>query len=301
MSIVKFYNVDKGDMAYINHNSDNFSIIDCNLNEDEKKPRILDEIKSIKNKKGILNFISTHPDEDHFHGIELIDEKIGIDKFYCVKNKVKKNEITTSFKKYSELRDGNRAKFIDKGLEGYLGLNCAEPRGYSGLKILWPDTKNEIFKEELKNVNNSSISPNNISPIIKYSVKNSARFMWMGDLETDYIKKIEEFVDWPQIDILLAPHHGRKSGHIPNSILRKLNPKLIILGHAESKDMDYYSGWNTILKNKSGDIVFSCTGDYVAVYVEKKSYVTKNPNLLKKILNRSINNYNYIGSINVKR
>ena len=31
MSIIKSFSVGEGDMFYIDHNSDNFSIIDCNL------------------------------------------------------------------------------------------------------------------------------------------------------------------------------------------------------------------------------------------------------------------------------
>ncbi|CAM4346215.1 hypothetical protein COEX109129_19890 [Corallococcus exiguus] len=33
MSIIKSFSVGNGDMFYIKHNSDNFTIIDCNLTE----------------------------------------------------------------------------------------------------------------------------------------------------------------------------------------------------------------------------------------------------------------------------
>ena len=46
---------------------------------------------------------------------------------------------------------------------------------------IWPETDNESFKEQLSNVKGGK-SPNNISPIIKYSC--GAKFLWMGDLKT---------------------------------------------------------------------------------------------------------------------
>ena len=45
MSIIKSFSVNNGDMFYIKHESDNFTIIDCNLIE-EKKDDILDEISA---------------------------------------------------------------------------------------------------------------------------------------------------------------------------------------------------------------------------------------------------------------
>ena len=43
MSIVKSLSVGNGDMFYIQHNSDNFTVIDCFLS-DENKKTIMDEI-----------------------------------------------------------------------------------------------------------------------------------------------------------------------------------------------------------------------------------------------------------------
>lgn len=56
---------------------------------------ILNEIQDIRSKKSIFRFISTHPDEDHFHGLEDISN---IENFYCVKNSVTKQDITPPLK-----------------------------------------------------------------------------------------------------------------------------------------------------------------------------------------------------------
>ena len=50
MSEIKSLSVDNGDMFYINHNTDNFSMIDCNIT-DERKSEILDEVKNLAGKR----------------------------------------------------------------------------------------------------------------------------------------------------------------------------------------------------------------------------------------------------------
>ena len=300
MSIVKFFNVSNGDMSYIKHNSDSFSIIDCNLPKDKQyRTKILNEIKDIRNKKGIFRFISTHPDEDHFHGLESINKICPIENFYCVKNNVTKPDITPSFKEYCNLR--GKAFYIYKGCSRKWLNQGDEEIGSASINILWPDTSNEDFKLSLKQSDNS---PNNISPIILYSIQDNAKFLWMGDLETDFMNKIKSAVDWPKIDVLLAPHHGRKSGHIPSEILEKLNPKLIILGHAESKDMYYYTGWNTILKKHSGDITIECSNHFMNIWVEEPKYVEESKYKITELINNPqkldlSKSLHYIGSISV--
>ncbi len=96
MSVIKSYSVGNGDMFYIDHNSDNFTIIDCCVG-DERGDEILDEISLLSRQKGITRFISTHPDDDHMRGLELLDDKIGILNFYCVKNAAIKADDTDCF------------------------------------------------------------------------------------------------------------------------------------------------------------------------------------------------------------
>ena len=81
MSIVKSFSVGNGDMFYIKHGSDNFTIIDCCLS-DENKETIVDELKRESKDKNVVRVISTHPDEDHILGLEYLDDGIGIRNFY---------------------------------------------------------------------------------------------------------------------------------------------------------------------------------------------------------------------------
>lgn len=90
MSVIKSFSVGDGDMFHINHNSDNFTTIDCCYSDDDNKETNFEEMKQLANKKGITRFISTHPDEDHIKGIEAFSEKVGIVNFYCVDNQADK-------------------------------------------------------------------------------------------------------------------------------------------------------------------------------------------------------------------
>lgn len=113
MSIIKSFSVGNGDMFYINHNSDNFTIIDCCYNTKKNKEKNFNEIKEKSFNKGITRFISTHPDEDHIRGLKYLTEIMEIVNFYVVENKaIKCDEETENFKKYCKLRDNKKKFFI---------------------------------------------------------------------------------------------------------------------------------------------------------------------------------------------
>src|SRR5689334_18237305 len=105
MAVVKSFAVGNGDMFYIEHNSDNFTMIDCDLSE-ENADRIIAELRDVSARKGIARFICTHPDDDHFGGIERLDDALGIVNLYVVRNQAIKDTDTPSFQRYCHLRDG---------------------------------------------------------------------------------------------------------------------------------------------------------------------------------------------------
>lgn len=111
MSIIKSFAVGAGDMFYIRHGSDNFTIIDCDLNVDNASD-IIAELQQQSSDKNIVRFICTHPDEDHFGGLHLLDDAMPILNFYVVKNQAIKDEDTDSFVRYCKLRDSEKAFYI---------------------------------------------------------------------------------------------------------------------------------------------------------------------------------------------
>ena len=144
-------------------------------------------------------------------------------------------------------------------------------RKTSGLHCLWPETSNEDYKAALKLAKDGG-SPNNISPIITYSVAEVAKFMWMGDIEGDFLEKVKDCINFQEITVFFAPHHGRDSGKIPNDILKKLNPKIIVIGEAPSQNLNYYNNYNAIKQNSAGYIVFEQSGSKLNIYVGNKNY-----------------------------
>lgn len=268
MSIVKSFSVGDGDMFYIKHGSDNFSVIDCFMNE-ENQEDIVNEIINESNGKGIKRFISTHPDEDHIQGIKYLNENWPIYNFYCVKNEAKKDDVTESFEEYCNLSDGDKAFYVKKGCSRKWMNISDDERGSAGISFLWPNTDNEEFKKVLESVKEGG-SPNNLSPIFRYSC--GAKFMWMGDIESDFLTNVSDEIVFPEVDVLFAPHHGRGSGKVPKEILEILKPQIIVIGEAPSEYLDYYNGYNTITQNSAGDIIFDVDDKNVDVYVGKSNY-----------------------------
>lgn len=273
MSIVKSFSFPcgnlRGDTFYISHSSNNFTLIDCYLKDGDdascRKEEIIHEIID-KSDERTCRFISTHPDNDHILGIEELDKRWPITNFYAVKNNIPSDKNDPSLSKYKELME-NKNFAIRKGIKRiWLNQNTDE-NGSSGLDFLWPVETNEKFKGELQKVAKGE-SPNNICCVLTYSIKHGAKYMWMGDLETDMQ---QEFFDTckdeiPQVDILFQPHHGRKSGAVPADLLKALAPKLIVIGNAPSGYIDYGDSQMTITQNSAGDIVFKNEGNEVHIF-----------------------------------
>jgi len=277
MSTIKSFSVGYGDMFFINHGSDNFTIIDCCYEDETQRDKMFRQIKELSRKKGITRFISTHPDEDHIKGLDTLDDLIGILNFYVVKNEAIREDETCSFRRYCELRDDSKKAFyVQKGCKRrWMNQESEDNDGMirksSGIDFLWPDLSNKYFKEVLDTVKTGN-GMNNISPIFTYSLSKGIKALWMGDIENDFLGKIKSEIRWPRVDVLFAPHHGRKSGHVCSDVLDLLSPKVIVLGEAPSKDLDYYCGYSTIKQNSAGDISFCCSEGIVDVYVENYNY-----------------------------
>ncbi|QDQ84779.1 ComEC/Rec2 family competence protein [Paraburkholderia megapolitana] len=295
MSIVKSFAVANGDMFYIKHNSGNFTIIDCNLSASDASARI-GELKRESLNKGVTRFISTHPDQDHFGGIELLDDEMPIANFYVVKNRAIKEVETESFKRYRSLRDDTaKAFYMHKGCSRkWMNLSDAE-RGASGINVLWPDTGNSDFKGALAACN-AGESFNNISAVIRYAVADGASVMWLGDLEHDFMEAIADHIHLEKTTVVFGSHHGRESGKIPDSWLEKLDPQIIIIGEAPSRHLHYYTGYETITQNRAGDITMECVGNKIHFYVSSSNYTADH--LIDEQRGNAFDNY--IGSITVE-
>ena len=296
MSIVKSLSVGEGDMFYIRHNSDNFTIIDCCVEEEWHK-QVVEELENAASGKIIKRFISTHPDDDHIRGLKKLCKDFEIPNFYCVANKALNPDGEEDFDMYCKLRDGSSCFYLEQGCSRkWMNLNSNpgddEQRQSAGINILWPVVKNEKYQEVLKAVKDWQ-DPNNMSPIIRYEAEGKKSFIWFGDMENSFQEKIKNEIKLPRTDVVFAPHHGRKSGHLVSEWLQELEPKVIIVGEAPSEHLDYYRGYDTITQNTAGDITFVCENGQIDIYVGEKDYdpdCTKLKNLEKPL---SLVNHRY--------
>jgi hypothetical protein len=296
---IKSFSVGNGDMFYIDHFSDNFTIIDCNLGNLDiyRKLDVLDELERISSTKGITRFISTHADQDHISGLKEIDERVNILNFYAVKNEATKSDPTVDFRHYCSLRDNtNKAFYLYKGCSRKWMNQTDNTRYGAGLHCLWPILDNDYFQTALDDSKQGE-SPNNASPIITYTLKNGATVAWMGDLETEMMDNIVLEIELPKVNILFAPHHGRTSGIVPDLWLDQMNPDLIIIGEGPDEYLADYDGWNTITQNDTGHINFYLETGQVDIYVENLMYSASF--LTDYYLDNDEDNEYYIGSIQI--
>lgn len=300
MSKVYSFSVGEGDMFCINHNSDNFTTIDCCLDYDDEskaaKNHVLNTIEVESKGKNVCRFISTHPDEDHISGLKEFHEKFTILNFYRVDNCASKGdkEESNDFKLYKQLRDDNQKNFsLVKDCTRRWMNQSSEERGASGLFCLWPDATNKQYIAAQEEASNGK--PNNISPVIEYKVDDFS-FLWMGDMETIMQKEFAKTLSNHKVTVVFAPHHGRKSGHIPAELMQKLSPNLVVVGEAPAEDLDYYKGQNTMTQNSAGDILFETNGDYLDIFIGNNNY-TKKDGMVTHEGHLNHESMKYIGSI----
>jgi hypothetical protein len=119
--------------------------------------------------------------------------------------------------------------------------------------------------------------------------------MWLGDLETEFMENIVNDITLEKTTIVFAAHHGRSSGKIPDSWLRKLDPQIIVIGEAPSRHLHYYTGYKTITQNSAGDITMDLVDNKVHFYVSNSKYSHG------KLDDEGLSKFpNYIGSITVE-
>jgi hypothetical protein len=170
-----------------------------------------------------------------------------------------------------------------------------DERKTSGLEIVWPGLTDPDYMSALADAA-AGMTPNNISCIVRYAVHEGPSMIWMGDLETDFMEKLQDKVTLPETDILFAPHHGRDSGKVPRKWLEDMNPGLVVIGEAPSEYLNYYFGYNVMTQNSCGDILFDCVEHKARIYVGVRAYSTGSNYLDDEGLDHNHGLY-YLGSL----
>jgi len=189
----------------------------------------------------VFRFILTHPDMDHMDGLKDFFEEFQPINFWDINN----NKEINSFKSqrsiddwefYKKLRDGKIKKTrltVHDGVKGkYYNEDEQGKSGGHGLQILAPS-------RDLVRIANETDDYNDCSYVILYRTGNY-KILFAGDSHDrtwEYILNNYEN-DVKDIDLLIAPHHGRDSKR-SYDFLKILNPKLTFFGNANSEHLAY--------------------------------------------------------------
>jgi len=309
---IHFLNVKDGDCNIIEHMSGHVTVIDvCNAAAvdmlKEARSRLLaasfrgalsgdfgqkdfpvNPISYVRERKftEVFRFILTHPDMDHMDGIKAFFEEFSPWNFWDTDNCESKewgegsnggfNEEDWDF--YTGMRDG-KPESNPKRLTLYSGgkgqyYNQAEDGtgGGDGLHILAPT-------KALVDNANECMDFNDCSYVLLYKT-GGHRILFGGDSHDatwEHILEDHE-EDVKDVDLLIAPHHGRSSGR-SYDFLDTINPALTLFGNADSNHLSYGAfndrGLSIITNNQAGCILVDAETTPMKVYVTNEAYAKK--------------------------
>lgn len=312
MPIVHFLNVNCGDCSIIQHASGRNTVIDvCNAKPltwmeqffgtmQASQARLEKGLNGNFNQKkypvnpiaymqdhgidSVWRFIATHPDMDHLDGIEAFFEAFPPTAFWDTDNSCEKEFGNGSnggfseedWKFYKKLRD-EKPTLNPKRLTVYAGntgqfWNRDENNndGGDGITVLAPTPELVIGGNACEEYNDSSY-------VLLYKPASGNRILFAGDSHDatwEHILENHES-EVKDVDVLIAPHHGRKSDR-DWEFLDVVNPMLTLFGNAPSEHLAY-DAWNNrgldfVTNNQAGSIILD-VGVYPArVYVTCEAF-----------------------------
>lgn len=316
MPIVHYLNVKEGDCSIIQHSSGHVSVIDvCNArNTQEEAKNLLNEILTkmasdqgktsgnFKQKEypvnpihylkshgvtSVFRFVVTHPDMDHMDGIkDFFDAFSPIN--LCDTDNIKEIEdfSTAKYREqdwqfYKSLRDGkpqdNPRRLTlfsgDDGIHRTRNWNNEHPG--DAFYVLAPTPELVAQANETEDYNDCSYVILYIGPYGKVLFSGDS-----NDATWDHLLTTHK-ADISNIDLLIAPHHGRKSNR-DYSFLDVVKPKMTFFGNANSEHLAY-DAWNYrklpfITNNQANCMIVDFGKEKLPIYVTNKSFAeTANP------------------------
>jgi competence protein ComEC len=310
MGILHYLNVLEGDCSIIQHPSGHYTIIDVNnAGLDKKAEMELLLKKALAERAGVLGnfnqkeypvnpisylqsfgvnsifrFILTHPDMDHMGGIEDFFSIYCPLNFWDTDNCEEKDFEGTGpynendWKFYKKLRDNpttNSPKRLTllAGARGqYYNQNEDGSNGGDGLFVLAPT--NELISDA-----NATSDFNSASYVILYQSE-GGKILFCGDSHDktwEYILD-NHMDDVTNIDLLIAPHHGRASDR-SYKFLDITKPTLTFFGNAASEDLAYDAwknrGLPIVTNNQANCMIVDCNVNPMRLYVTNEKYAQK--------------------------
>jgi beta-lactamase superfamily II metal-dependent hydrolase len=223
----------------------------------------------------IFRFILTHPDMDHLGGIKDLFTEFGPINFWD----------TANSKEFAEGSFGSRTG-LKADWEFYKNLRDTSPIEEPKRLVYHSGNVNEFYKTDglrilaptptLVDAGNKRKNWNDASYVILYRA-NGKKILFAGDSEDETWEHI--LTNWENevsnLDILIAPHHGRHSGR-SYDFLEVTKPKLTLYGNAAS-DHHAYDGWSKrdlliLTNNQAGYIILDIHSDRIAVFAKNETY-----------------------------
>ena len=312
MARIHFLNVKHGDCSIIEHYSEHKTVIDvCNAKPveavDEALMAAVAESQrgisgNFQQKKypvnpisymndhaisSIFRYVQTHPDMDHMDGIEALFDEFSPTNFWDTTNTKELQASSwegspyrqSDWKFYKDLRDtdpdsdpkrltlysGARGQYYNQGSDG--------TGGGDGLHILAPT------KELVAAANEADQDYNRCSYVILYRTGDS-RIVFGGDSHDETWDHILEHHEAAvtDIDLLIAPHHGRKSGR-SYKFLDTLTPTLTFFGNARSEHLAYGAwasrGLSIVTNNQANCMVVDASTSPMTLYVTHETFARR--------------------------
>lgn len=312
MALVHFLNVGEGDCSIIQHDTGNITVIDvCNAQNLSERTALsplsgllgmgtLGGLGSYSQKNAYINpiqymnsfgynkifrFILTHPDMDHMDGLLDFCQAFQPTNFWDIENNKSMTKIDLAKSRFNEkdwdfYRTIRLRKTAPTVLKYYAGtenkyFNQDDYGRYGdGLYILAP------FVDMIDAANKLKDNDYNDCSYVLMLVSHGRKMIFAGDSHDKTWERIldENFIYRQyieDIDILIAPHHGRKSDRDFN-FLNTLKPKLTLFGIAPSEHLAY-NAWNQrglqkITSNEAGNVLMNISKERIDIYVEKESF-----------------------------
>ena len=237
---------------------------------------------------GIMRFILTHPDMDHMDGIKPMFDTYGPLNFWDTDNTKEMDSSEWGSSPYEEedwdfykkLRDGRPSSdpkrlALLSGARGHYFNQDDSGGGGDGISILAPT-------QELVDEANKSGDYNDCSYVLLYRA-DGRRTVFGGDSHNDtwnhILNTYESEVS--NVDLLIAPHHGRDSGR-SYEFLDVLQPKLTFFGNAPSEHLAY-GAWDRrdlpiVTNNQANCMVVDISPNEMKFYATHETYArARNP------------------------
>jgi competence protein ComEC len=253
--LVIFWDVQHGHATYVKTPNGRHLVIDLGTGNYSENNTEFSPLKHLKEKFGIkqLDFVRiTHPHLDHFDDIlnfDLMDPKVFHRPKQISNDEVMENvreKDRKKFEKYCEINNRYTTP-IDTNSLDYV----AKPTNWGNLEI---DTFMPV------NCSKNNFNNHSIFTVLKYA---EIKIVIPGDNENcsfDELMQNKSFNESiKNSDVLLAPHHGRKSG-FNSEFVKEVNPNLTVVSDGrfcDSSANDRYSkvsnGWLVHSRNKKGE------------------------------------------------